>query len=131
MAFNGKPYKIYVNDQGKEIETFDGFSWFAFLLTPIWAFLNNLVMHAILSIVCAFTGIGLIYWIVAGLKGNEWHRDYLEEKGFYPKGEKSIKKNSSNSNNLDKLKQLSELKEKGAITEAEYNEKKAELLKNI
>lgn len=59
-----------------------GFSWPAFLITPVWCVFKGLWIQAIVFLLVAFTGIGLISWIIAGMKGNEWYFDSLLKKGY-------------------------------------------------
>ncbi len=61
-----------------------GFSWPAFLITPIWCIFKGLWLQAIVFLLIAiFTaGIGLISWIIAGVKGNEWYFESLIKKGY-------------------------------------------------
>jgi hypothetical protein len=61
-----------------------GFSWYAFLLTPIYFFTKGLPMYAIGAIIIAVAsfGFGVILWIIAGFKGNEWVKDNYLKQGY-------------------------------------------------
>lgn len=75
--------QIYVNEvTGQSIIVYNGFSFPALFFSPIWCLLKGLYLHAVLSFVFALTGIGFIYWIVLGVKGNEWYKEDLIKKGY-------------------------------------------------
>ena len=59
---------------GEVVHVKRGFSWPAFLITPVWCLFKGLwIQAAVFLLIAIFTyGIGLIAWIIAGIKGNEW-----------------------------------------------------------
>ena len=81
------------------------------------------------------TGIGFIFWIIAGFEGNKWHYEQLIKDGFIPENEigtaQKKKEEVETSSSLEKLEKLGKLKEAGHITEDEFNEQKKKLLLNI
>lgn len=127
--------EVLVHPNGRSEQTWQGFSWPAFLFTPLWCLVKGLLLHSIISIIGAFTGIGFIFWVIAGFEGNKWHYDQLIKDGFMPEGkiEATDKKNEqvAPSSNLDKLEKLAKLKEAGHISDDEFNEQKKILLASI
>lgn len=72
---------------GKSKDTYEGWSWPAFFFTPIWLFIKGFAARGIMYFLVSFLtfGIGgLIYSVVAGVKGNEWYYDRLIEEGYEP-----------------------------------------------
>lgn len=136
-----KPKTILVNPQTKAIEqAYEGFSFPAVLFTPIWCVIKGLNAHAIISLLLAFTGFGLVYWLIAGALGNDWHYQSLIRKGYVPAESEIVSKNESKIvktdqekavDNIEKISRLKQLLNSGAITENEFNEKKKKLLENI
>jgi len=73
----------------KEVKT-DGFSWGAFLLGPLWYWLNGMwakgFLYFIIGLLISWTYIGLpIMWVVMGFKFNEEHYVFLLERGHKEK----------------------------------------------
>lgn len=130
MSKDKKVLKHPVTGETKVV--YKGFSWPAFLLTPFWCAYKGLYLQALISFISFFTIIGgIIYWTIAGLKGNEWYYDSLIDKGYKPKNQLTEEKTGTDleeMSNLSKLEKLQELREKGALTEEEFKEKKKELL---
>lgn len=84
---NTRSKNNYFNDTpGKIVNVFSGFSFTAFFFAPIWCLLKGLYLYAILSFVLSFIMVGLVYWIVLGVKGNEWYKEDLVKKGYYRLG---------------------------------------------
>ncbi len=127
--------EILVHPDGRREQTWQGFSWPAFLFTPFWCLVKGLLLHSIISIIGAFTGIGFIFWFIAGVCGNEWHYNHLINNGFTTAekaGEVSDKtKPEASETSLDKIEKLGRLKEAGYISDDEFNEQKRVLLMNI
>jgi len=67
---------------GEVVHVKRGFSWPAFLITPIWCLIKGLWLQAIIFLLIGITGIGLIAWIIAGVKGNEWYYEALTKRGY-------------------------------------------------
>ena len=58
-------------------------------------------------------------------------KECMERHGYTPEG-KPLEKPASSSDSMEqRLQELNDLKTKGLITEAEYNKKKAEILKDL
>lgn len=127
--------EVLTHPTGRSEQTWQGFSWPAFLFTPIWCLIKGLLLHSIISIIGAFTGIGFIFWVIAGFEGNKWHYEQLIKDGFMPENQNNSKQINNqvidSSSNLDKLEKLSKLKEAGHLTEDEFNDQKKKLLMSI
>jgi len=84
-----------------------GFFLACIFFTPIWCLIKGLLLHSIISIIGAFTGIGFIFWVIAGFEGNKWHYEQLIKDGFVPGNQNNTKQTNSqvidSSSNLDKL----------------------------
>lgn len=124
--------KVLLHPNGRTEQTWQGFSWPAFLFTPIWCLIKGLLLHSIISIIGAMTGIGFIFWLIAGFEGNKWHYEQLIKDGFIPEDEIDPSHNKKveivANSNLDALEKLGRLKEAGHITDDEFNEQKKKLL---
>ena len=124
--------EVLVHPNGRTEQTWQGFSWPAFLFTPIWCLMKGLLLHSIISIIGAMTGIGFIFWLIAGFEGNKWHYEQLVKDGFLPGNgiDPSENKNEGIASNssLDELEKLGRLKDAGHITDDEFNEQKKKLL---
>jgi len=44
--------------------------------------IKGLWLQAIIFLLIGITGIGLIAWIIAGVKGNEWYYEALTKRGY-------------------------------------------------
>jgi hypothetical protein len=129
-----KKSEVMINPKTHEkLEVYNGFSVPAFLLTPIWCAIKSLYLQAIISILLAFTGVGFIYWIVAGVKGNEWYRDSLIKKGYVSENsyEESPAVETETSDSFSKLDKLKKLLDSGAISQEEYDEKRKRYLEDL
>ena len=124
--------EVLTHPNGRTEQTWQGFSWPAFLFTPIWCLIKGLLLHSIISIIGAMTGIGFIFWLVAGFEGNKWHYEQLIKDGFIPENGNNPSHNKKEgivaNSNIDDLEKLGRLKEAGHITDDEFNEQKKKLL---
>lgn len=99
-----KMFSVYENSMtGQKVAVKQGFSWPAFFLNWIWAFVKGVNKYGVillgvsvaLMVFLLFvkearwvTGLFLFYagilasWIISGLKFNQWHEESLKMKGF-------------------------------------------------
>jgi hypothetical protein len=70
---------------GMEVQTWQGFSWPAFLFFVYWLVYKKLYGHVLLFFLVCIPTFGFaipICWILCGIKGNDWHHKNLLEKGY-------------------------------------------------
>lgn len=118
--------KLKHPDTGHEVSVNEGFNWYAFLLTPIFCLTNGLILYAVLFFAVAVisVGFGMITWVIAGFKGNQWIYDSYIKKGYLP----TDKADQAASSDLDRLGKLNDLKSSGAINEEEYQKEKSKIM---
>jgi len=127
---------------GTKEQTWDGFSWPGFFFGVIWLLIKGLYGHFLINLVLLIVTAGFaapIVWIVYGFIGNGAHKSSLLKKGYLTEEQWSKKENpqfsmpppaqSSPKDHLAQLKELAELKEKGILTEEEFLQQKAKLLR--
>ncbi len=140
MSTQGEVLRHSVN--GTKEQTWDGFSWPGFFFGVIWLLIKGLYGHFLISLVLLIVTAGFaapIVWIVYGFIGNGAHKSSLLKKGYLTEEQWSKKENqspaaqptspSSPKDHLTQLKELAELKEKGILTDEEFLQQKAKLLR--
>lgn len=80
---------------GYKKEVYGGFSWTAFLFSPLWLFIKGLWGHGLMYLAALIVAglvfppgallVSPLYALVAGFKGNEWHYENLIKKGYKTK----------------------------------------------
>ena len=140
MSTQGEVLRHPVN--GTKEQTWDGFSWPGFFFGVIWLLIKGLYGHFLINLVILIITAGFaapVVWIVYGFIGNEAHKSSLLKKGYLTEEQWSRKENPSTTvqptspstpkDNLTQLKELAELKEKGILTDEEFLQQKAKLLR--
>ncbi len=138
--------KFKNNNTGIEIDCPTGFSWTSFLFGFFVPFFRNWYIEAAIWLVAAIFTSGLS-WLVHPFIINKNYAKFLLKEGYTPVGPEDVESlktlnvnwegqrgngvstNTQNGNDaLEQIEKLGELKEKGLITEEEFNEKKKNLL---
>ena len=125
---------------GTKEQTWDGFSWPGFFFGVIWLLIKGLYGHFLINLVILIITAGFaapIVWIVYGFIGNGAHKSSLLKKGYLTEEQWAKKENPpvsvqsqpSPKDHLAQLKELGELKEKGVLTDEEFLQQKAKLLR--
>jgi Short C-terminal domain/Protein of unknown function (DUF2628) len=120
---------------GTEEQTWSGFSWPALFFGIIWLLVKGLYGHFLISLVIVIATVGFaapVVWIVYGFIGNDAHKKSLLKKGYLTneqwtardQNNKAPSSHASQKDNLTKLKELGELREKGVLTDEEFNQQK-------
>lgn len=144
--------KILKNDFGQTKEGKDGFSWTTLFFGVFPAIFRNDWKYAGIMFIAAIFTFGFS-WLIFPFIYNKLYTKDLIEKGFKPiddnysnylrsKGifiPESSPKSSSNQqqinnfkeDNIDKLNKLKDLKDKGVLTEEEFDRKKQEVIDKI
>ncbi|MBF6986752.1 SHOCT domain-containing protein [Cupriavidus sp. IK-TO18] len=138
---------LYHPINGTTEETWDGFSWPAFLFGIIWLAIKQLWVHFIACLVLLFVTAGFAaipIWIFYGGMGNSFHKKALLSKGYLTQAQYEQRQGTSmnmsaaaaESRNTtpshpsiaDELAKLVQLRDSGALTEIEFSEQKRKLL---
>lgn len=136
---------LYNPMNGLPEETWDGFSWPAFFFGVIWLLVKGLWGHFVISLVLLVVSVGFlapVIWIVYGFVGNEAHKNSLLKKGYLTLSQHQERMDRSAPapapatfapapalrNPIEQLKELASMREKGFLTEDEFNDQKAKLL---
>jgi hypothetical protein len=120
---------------GTEEQTWSGFSWPALFFGIIWLLVKGLYGHFLISLAIVIATAGFaapVVWIVYGFIGNDVHKKSLLKKGYLTNEQWTTRdqkmnapfSNTPQKDNLTKLKELGELREKGVLTEDEFNQQK-------
>ncbi len=132
---------------GAPQETWQGFSWPAFLFTGFWPFVKGMWGHGIIVWLIAICTVGWaapVLWFVYGFKGNEWHRDKLIKEGYLSEEQWAdardarakprvttqvvVSPPSAPTDVIDKLTQLGKLRDTGVLSEDEFLAQKRALI---
>ena len=125
---------------GTAEETWEGFSWPGFFFGIIWLLIKGLYGHFLICLAVAIISGGFaapIIWIVYGFIGNDAHKSSLLKKGYLTKDQWAKKENQSTAHPtspstekdyLSQLRELAELKDKGILTDEEFQQQKTKLL---
>lgn len=103
--------------------------------------MKGLYGHFLISLVVLIITAGFaapIVWIVYGFIGNDVHKNSLLKKGYLTSAQwenqqnqrtpTPVPSNPSPKDHLSQLRELAELRDKGILTEDEFNKQKAKLL---
>lgn len=123
---------------GTAEQTWDGFSWPAFFFGVIWLLVKGLYGHFLICLVVLIISAGFaapIVWIVYGFIGNDVHKNSLLKKGYLTSAQwenqrtpTPVPSNQSPKDLPSQLRELAELRDKGILTEDEFNKQKEKLL---
>jgi hypothetical protein len=115
-----------------------GFSWPAFFFGPIWLLIKGLWGHAIIYILAALVTVGWgapLLWFVYGFMGNGLHRSDLLKKGYLTSAQAAVPKEATTAapsmspgDPIQRLKDLADLRDRGALTDAEFQTQKAKIV---
>lgn len=138
---------LYHPINGTTEETWDGFSWPAFLFGIIWLAVKQLWVHFIVCLVLLFVTAGFAaipIWIFYGGMGNSFHKKALFSKGYLTRAQYDQRQGNSTSSSAagtesrntaashlsvaDELAKLVQLRDSGALSEIEFSEQKQKLL---
>lgn len=131
---------LYQPLNGTEEQTWHGFSWPAFFFGLIWLILKGLYGHFLIGLILTVATMGFaapVIWIAYGFMGNDIHKKSLQKKGYLTKSQwdekrlsaqKSAKTNPSFK--FEELRELGDLRDKGILTEIEFDEQKKKLLRD-
>ena len=156
MSIQGETLRHPVN--GTPEQTWNGFSWPAFLLGVFWLLAKGLYGHFVinlLAIVITFGFAAPIVWIAYGIMGNEIHKKSLLKKGYLTDAQWNAR-NPEQMDGLaprilvretnemaalqaslapkppasvaDELRKLADLRKDGVLTEEEFAQQKGALL---
>ncbi|AMP36997.1 SHOCT domain-containing protein [Ralstonia solanacearum] len=140
---------LYHPVNGSQEETWDGFSWPAFLFGVIWLAIKQLWVHFIISIIILVITAGfggILIWFFYGFQGNAIHKKALLAKGYLTKAQyddRQVAQRSSlstavpastpaaaRSHVADELVKLAGLRDSGILSEEEFTIQKSKLLGN-
>ena len=123
---------------GTAEQTWEGFSWPAFCFGVIWLLVKGLYGHFLISLFALIITAGFaapIVWIVYGFIGNDVYKNALLKKGYLTTEQwenqrtpTPVPSNPSRKDHLAQLRELAELRDKGILTEDEFNKQKEKLL---
>lgn len=135
MSTKGEVLRHPIN--GSIEQTWDGFSWPAFFFGLIWMAVKELYGHFLVALLIAVLTGGFaapIIWIVYGFMGNGFHKTPLLKKGYLTEQQWSEKGQAAapaaapaplvatpaHRDHAAQLRDLVELRDKGALTDAEF-----------
>ncbi len=139
MSTKGEVLHHPVN--GSAEQTWDGFSWPAFLLGVLWLLVKGLYGHVAINVVLLIATAGFaapVIWIAYGVMGNGVHKAALIKRGYLTEAQWRAEQAGSGSGDgsvprsgidqLARLRQLGELRDNGTLTDEEFQREKARLL---
>lgn len=139
MSTKGEVLRHPVN--GSVEQTWDGFSWPAFLLGVLWLLVKGLNGHVVINVVLLIATAGFaapVIWIAYGVMGNGVHKAALLKKGYLTEEQWHAKQGGvatgdgsahhGGADQLSQLRQLGELRNNGTLTDEEFQREKARLL---
>jgi hypothetical protein len=129
---------LYHAVNNSEEQTWEGFSWPAFFFGPIWLLIKGLWGHALayVLVVIATAGFGaFVLWFVYGFMGNGLHKSLLLKKGYLTKAQadtglhtQRVAPAATAGDAIQRLKDLADLRDRGVLSEAEFQAQKAKLV---
>lgn len=126
---------LYHPVNGSEEQTWDGFSWPAFFFGVIWLAAKGLWGHFVVNLLIVLVTSGFaapIVWIVYGFIGNGAHKSSLLKRGYLTRDQHLQVRSRLNQPNAgtiaDQLGTLAALRDKGDLTEAEFQAQKSRIL---
>jgi hypothetical protein len=136
---------LYHPSNGSTEQTWNGFSWPAFLFGIFWLAVKGLWAHFIVMLgLCIISGgfLAPIIWIAYGCIGNGAHKTALFKRGYLTAGQWQAKSSAATpapvvvsvpvaagqQDLIAKLRGLKELLDAGALTQAEFETEKAKVL---
>ena len=140
---------LYHPINGTPENTWEGFSWPAFLFGAFWLVAKGLWSQFIMSLLLIIVSGGWaapVLWILLGIAGNGIHKTSILKKGFFTKAQYDERYGSTTARNteraavgitsappkdmIDRLKDISDLRDRGALTESEFADQKARLMQS-
>ena len=126
---------------GSNEQTWDGFSWPALFFGVIWLLIKGLYGHFVINLVIAIATAGFavpVIWVVYGFIGNGAHKSSLLKKGYLTSEQWATRSAPpvvapsaplpTKKDRVTELRELAELRDKGILTDEEFNQQKAKLL---
>jgi hypothetical protein len=133
---------LYHPVNGSTEQTWDGFSWPAFLFGVIWLLVKGLWGHFLINVVLLIVTVGFaapIIWIVYGAIGNGAHKSALLKKGYLTSEQWCQRRSDAKpvpaasgptpKDPATQLREFADLRDRGVLTEEEFAQQKAKLLR--
>lgn len=142
MSSKGEDLRHPVN--GSIEPTWTGFSWPGFFFGGIWLLVKGLFGPFVVSIVLVIVTAGFaapFVWLACGIMGNDEHRKSLVKKGYLTAAQWDAQQASTAApirpsaspaaaprDVASQLSQLADLRDRGVLTDAEFQSQKAKLI---
>lgn len=141
---------LYHPVNGSTEQTWDGFSWPSFFFSGIWLAIKGLWGQFVIFWLVALVTAGFaapVLWIIYGCIGNKLHKNSLVKSGYLTELQWQSKSTQqqppvapsnaptlaqpplpAQKDTIAQLRELADLKDKGVLTDDEFDQQKAKLL---